>query len=391
LVLFLSLLAVVLLFAYLISLLMLMESYRDIPKLDGQPDIPLPKDLPLVSVILPVRNEEKNIPVCLGALVRQDYPRLEVIIIDDHSTDRTSEIVRSFQQTHDQIKLISGKPLPDGWAGKVYALSQGAAVARGDYLIFVDADTELAPDGVRKTMACALQRSADLLTIIPKLECRSFWEKVIQPIMAQLILVWFPAKAINDPNSPVAAANGPFLLFKRESYEKIGGHAALKGIVVEDMALAAKIKEHKMRISYVLAKDAMRLRMYSGFKQLWNGWSRNFYVGLNRNAGLAVAAVFGISLFFILPWLMIPISLGWLLAKGWSLSVFTMMLLWTGVCLAALTARWALHTFYDIDTSHALLQPLGALVTIGMVLNSTWKGIMGKNVPWRDRGYRPST
>lgn len=378
-------LAAVLVFGWLVAILRLADVYRALPKPGRLPASQLTGPWPRVSVLIPARNEEANIGALLSSVLAQQYTACEVIVLDDHSTDRTSDIVRGYQKEYPTVRLASGRPLPSGWTGKIHACAQAAELATGDWLLFLDADIRLEPDGLRRAMVFAEQERSDLFTLFPRLEYGCFWEALVQPIMALSILIWFPVEALNDPASPVASANGPFMLFRRAAYEAIGGHAALQGVVVEDLTLAKRIKENKRRLTYVLGTDMARLTMYESLRRLWNGWSRNFYVGLEKRAGLAMAAALGVFVSLLLPALVLIGGGGWWLLTGQLPAVF--LALWAGVWLVAWTHRYALRLLFDLAPNHAALYPLGAVLVIGMIINSTWKGLRGQNIPWRGRDY----
>src|SRR5512146_529796 len=211
---------------------------------------PSPTDAPLISVCVPARNEERNIRACVESILAQDYPNFEVIILDDRSTDATSEILRgiavqtipaSFRK-NDRLKVISGSDLPKGWAGKPHALFQASAAARGDWLCFVDADTFLAPETLSACYAKAIETQADMFTIMTRQIMGSFWEKVVMPIVMTALSVGFSPRRVNDPTQKDAIANGQFILIKRSVYDAIGGHERIKHQIVEDKAIAEQVK-----------------------------------------------------------------------------------------------------------------------------------------------------
>ena len=382
-----SLIAAFMVFAWLVALLAMADVYRLLPKPGQWPASALVGPWPRLSVIIPARNEEKNIGPLLESVFLQEYPDLEVIVLNDHSTDRTAEIVAGFQAGRPGLRIVEGSPLPPGWAGKIHACRQAAALATGEWLLFLDADMRLEPECLKRSVAFARAEGSDLFTVIPKMEYDTFWEAVVQPIMALAIMIAFPAKALNDPESSVAAANGPFLLFRREAYEAIGGHAALEGVVVDDLALARRIKAHKKRLTYALGNDMARLRVFEGLRHLWDGWSRNIYVGLGNRAYLGIAAALGVFAFLI--WPLVAIALNASHAIAGRPGAGAELALWAVVVLATLTCRRALSVLFGLASEWALLYPLGAVLVIGMILNSTWKGFRGQAIAWRGRGYSP--
>ena len=375
----------------LASLVYMMGVAEAVPRLGpgSYPDAPFPA--PLVSVIVPARNEEARIGDLLRSLLGQAYPALEIIVVDDRSTDRTAEVVREISGNDDRVRLINGEGLAKGWLGKPHAIWQGTRYARGTYLCFIDADGRLHPQCIRQAVACSEAYGADLLTIGMRLECPSFWERAIQPLIVQMILMWFPADKVNDPHSEAASANGPFLLFRRQAYDAIGGHASIRNEIVDDLVLAQKIKKTGHRLVWALAPELMEIRMYQGFKDIWEGWSKNFYKSMGERLWLALVAAVGIAWFFVLPWALALLSLGWLIMRGWDTLLFSLL----AICLATLMVakiirRW-MSMVYKIPDRGLVFQPLGALVVIGILFNSTVRTRLGKGVRWKGRVYPGGT
>src|SRR5216683_2173696 len=191
---------------------------------------------PVVSIIVPARNEEANIAACLESLVAQSGIPYEIIVIDDDSTDRTAEIARSFPK----VKLIPAGPLPDNWTGKNNAMSAGAKAAntKTKWLLFTDADTVHQPGSLARVVAEAEQHGAALLSYSPQQEVHGFWEKAVMPVIFAELATTYPPQAVNDPTSPIAAANGQYLMISREAYDAIGGHTTIAADLLEDVALA---------------------------------------------------------------------------------------------------------------------------------------------------------
>ncbi|PYX05449.1 MAG: glycosyl transferase [Acidobacteria bacterium] len=224
-----------------------------------------------VSVIVPARNEEASLGACLESLTRQIGVRFEVIVVDDGSTDRTGEIARSFTG----VQVIDAGPLPEGWTGKNNAMASGAKIAKGKWLLFTDADTVHSPTSLARGLTEAELRQAQLLSYSPEQELRGFWQKAVMPVIfAELAKTYRPSE-VSDPNSPAAAANGQYLLIWREAYDAVGGHAAVNGKLLEDVALARIVKSSGRRIFFRYGKDVVRTRMYRNFTQLCEGWKKN--------------------------------------------------------------------------------------------------------------------
>ena len=225
--------------------------------------------LPEISVIIPARNEEACLADCLTSLVGQAGPAYEIIVVDDHSTDGTRAIAAGFP-----VKLISADELPQGWNGKCNAAWSGARVAKGKWLLFTDADTRHAPNSIAAGLQEAQETSADMLSYSPRQEVRGFAERALMPVIFAELATTYPPKDVCDPNSPVAAANGQYLLVRREAYDAVGGHAAVATTLLEDVALAKRLKQAgftlRLRVS-----DTVSTRMYRSFPQMWEGWTKN--------------------------------------------------------------------------------------------------------------------
>lgn len=226
---------------------------------------------PEVSIIVPARNEEVCLWDCLRSLVVQDGVGFEIIVVDDSSTDRTREIAESFPG----VRVISPEPLPPGWTGKNNALVAGVKAARGRWLLFTDADTVHLPRSLARALAEAKEHRADLLSYSPEQIAVTFWEMAILPVVFAELAREYSPKKVSDPQSTLAAANGQYILVRRDAYETIGGHEAVAADLLEDVALARMMKQSDKKIRFRYAADAVRTRMYRNFRQLREGWTKN--------------------------------------------------------------------------------------------------------------------
>ncbi len=224
-----------------------------------------------VSVIVPARNEEARLGACLESLVRQPEVPFEVIVVNDGSTDRTREIASGFAG----VRVIDAPPLPPGWVGKNNAVAAGARESRGEWLLFTDADTVHLPGSLRRSLAEAQKHGASLLSYSPEQVLKGFWQHALMPVIfAELASTYRPAE-VSNPKSAVAAANGQYLLISREAYDAVGGHAALAGELLEDVALARAVKRSGRKIFFRYGPDAVRTRMYRNFADMREGWTKN--------------------------------------------------------------------------------------------------------------------
>ncbi len=353
--------------------------------------VPPPANAPLISVCIPARNEEQNIRNCVEAVLAQDYPNIEVIVLDDRSTDSTLTQLTKIASRDSRLLPISGSDLPAGWAGKPHALYQTSASARGEWLCFVDADTFLKPNCLSSCYAKAIETEADLFTTMNQQILGSFWEKVVMPLVMTALSVGFSPRKVNDPNKRDAVANGQFIMIKRSIYNLIGGHEKVKDQIVEDKAIAEQVKWNGHRLIVADGMQVLSTRMYTSLPTMWEGWTKNIYLGLRDHPGMLLLGAFGATLALIAA-IFLPIwpILGglWFLNGGGLLAVaviFQALLVW-GV-LIYMRARVA--SKMNISAWYALTIPLGAGVFAAMMLASAWKILSGQGVTWRGRKYHP--
>lgn len=241
------------------------------------------RDKPEVSVIVPARNEAACLGDCLRSLAAQECVSYEIIVVDDHSTDATREIAASFP-----VQVIASDPLPVGWSGKCNAAWSGARVAKGKWLLFTDADTKHAANSIATGLREAIECDAGLLSYSPKQEVHSFAERALMPVVFAELAKTYRPKEVSDPASPAAAANGQYLLIRREVYDAVGGHAAVAGAILEDVELARGVKRAGHKLQFRLA-DVVRARMYRSFPVMWEGWTKNLALLFPHPARLAFA------------------------------------------------------------------------------------------------------
>ncbi len=346
----------------------------------------LAKPLPRISVIIPARNEERNIRRSVEALLAQTYPNFELIVVDDRSTDRTRAILAELQRTSQKLKLIEGGQLPEDWAGKPHALFQGAQAAEGSWLCFIDADTFARPELLASTLECARSLQADMFTILTEQELGGFWEKVILPLVFTALSFGFPARQVNDPTQPDAIANGQFILIRRQVYEAVGGHAAVRERIDEDKGLAEVVKRSGYRLLVADGRQVATTRMYTSLADMWEGWTKNIYLGMQDRQGLLLfGAIVGLIAALALPFWLIGGIIWTLAGGGWlaGLVALEAAILWAYLLWQRFQASQAFH----ISRWYALILPLGALVFTAMMVASAYKVLSGQGVTWRGRRY----
>jgi glycosyltransferase involved in cell wall biosynthesis len=238
----------------------------------------------VVSVIVPARDEEACLGVCLESLAAQSGVRFEIIVVDDASTDHTREIALSFPS----VRVVNAGPPPPGWSGKNNAMVAGAEVARGVWLLFTDADTVHKPGSLARAVAEARQRAAVLLSYSPEQEVHGFWEKAVMPVIFGELAATYQPSQVSDPRAPAAAANGQYILILREAYDAVGGHAAVSTSLLEDVALARAVKSSGRKVFFRYGADGVRTRMYRSFTQLREGWTKNLALLFPSPARLAL-------------------------------------------------------------------------------------------------------
>ena len=350
---------------------------------------PPPPDAPFISACVPARNEERNIRACVESILAQDYPNFEVIVLDDRSTDTTNEILIDIAARSARLKIIHGSDLPKGWAGKPHALFQASAAARGDWLCFVDADTFLSSETLSSCYAKAIETNADMFTIMTFQILGSFWEKVVMPIVMTALSVGFSPRKTNDPTSKDAIANGQFILIKRSVYDAIGGHKSVKDQIVEDKAIAEQVKWSGYRLIVANGYSIAKTRMYTSLPEMWEGWTKNIYLGLSDQPSLMLLGAFGAFLLLVAA-LILPLwpllGIFWYLhGGGWlALMVILKSLVFWSI---AIYARARVAVGMRISPWYALTFPMGAAVFAAMMFASAWKVVSGKGVTWKGRLY----
>lgn len=362
-----------------------------------------------LTVVVPAYNEAANIAACLTSLLGSEDPcgDWQVLLVDDRSSDATlaiaEEAAGACGATEPRFSLLDAGPRPVGerWVGKNWACSRAMEQVVSEWVLFVDADLRLQPATLRRALAQATMDGADLLSLAPRLSCGCLAEWLVQPIMASLLGLGFPIEAANDPASAVAFAAGPFMLFRRSAYLAIGGHRALAAEVVEDLALARRIKQGGHRLRYLLALDGLELRMYSDFASLWEGWTKNWLLGLDGDVARALAASSVVLLMFSGPWLLAAVAA--LLAAGLAPVGFAPMgfapvglpgqrlvllaalaLGLAGIGLQLVLRLWIRRQF-QLPISFWWLMGAGGLVVAAIGPVSVWRTLSGRGWTWKGR------
>ena len=336
----------------------------------------------MVSIILPVRNQANTVSECVSSLVELQYGKKEIIVIDGNSIDNTRKVLESFGN---RIKVVEEGPLPQGWVGKNWACHLGYKQATGDLLMFTDGDSVHSRDSLTRTVSFIEETKADLVTLAPAAILRTFWEKLLQPPIFWLIMMFVGGKWVNDDNKPRwALGNGQYMLFKRAAYEKVGGHAAVRNRIAEDYSLGRLVKAQGLKLRMVTASDSFGVRMYSSLPEIWRGWRKNFYsVSGNHPLFRATYRLLLLFTFLVLPFGVL--GYGLYLAPTNPLNVylaaglFMAFFLWLGLIILDRSIR--------VNPVYALLLPLAITIYIGIGLDSTVRGALGMGFFWKGRVY----
>jgi chlorobactene glucosyltransferase len=325
---------------------------------------PSSPEAPLISVLIPARNEAGVIAQTVRSLLRQEYPHFEVIVLDDNSSDNTAILAQQAAAGDARLQIINGAALPNGWGGKNWACHQLSQAANGDYLLFTDADVQW-QDGALRAVVNTLQHShADLLTVWSTQITETWSERLVVPLMAFVILGYLPHLAVNHTSSTAfAAANGQCMGFRRKAYQRIGGHEAVKREIVEDIRLAQRIKRAGLQLRMADGNRLVTCRMYNGWEAVRNGYAKNIIAGYGSLWGLTAGTLFHWAL-FLLPALTFVYGL---IVQNTPLIQWSAAWLTLGILTRALTAAATHQRAQD-----ALLMPVSVLLMTRIALQAVW-------------------
>jgi chlorobactene glucosyltransferase len=353
------------------------------------------KNIPLVSIIVPARNEERNIRRCVESLLEQSYENYEVIVVDDGSTDDTPHILENIIQTHPHSNRLWVQrlrdELPEGWAGKPHAIHAGVQESHGEWLLFTDADTWHAPNALQCALTSARDTGSDLYSLGTGQELPGFWEKVMMPMAYLGISMMYPINKVNDPLSPIAIANGQFILIRRSVYDMLGGYARpeLRNTLLDDRDLARTIKQQGFRLKLEDGRDLVHVQMYHGLGEAWRGWRKNAFLGSRGGVAFVILQLIGLPMVAIVPFLL-PL-LAWISRRG---PVRGKVITSSEVGAAALLELGPLLAYHiSIDRElkvpwyYAFAYPLAAFLFEGILAQSAWRVLLHKGVDWRGRQY----
>lgn len=267
-----------------------------------------------VSVLIPARNEEQNIASCLQSVCLQSHSILEIIVLDDKSTDRTANIVEEYSQKDSRVKLINGLQLPEGWLGKNWACHNLSLHANAEKLLFIDADVRLGKNAIKFALNIMRKENVNMLSVFPTQLIENWYTNLVTPLMNWILLAFLPLrKVLTSSNKAFTAANGQFILINRNDYLLLGGHEKVRAKVVEDMEIARAIKQQGKKIITMLGDSSVYCKMYSSFKDAVNGFSKNFFPGFNTNYLFFFLMLLLIQFTFLTPFVLVFVKLEYFL------------------------------------------------------------------------------
>lgn len=322
---------------------------------------------PMVSVLIPARNEENNIENCINSISNQKYPNFEVIILDDESTDNTYKIISKYNN----IKLLKGKPLEKGWIGKNWACYQLSQAAQGEILIFTDADNTYENNAITNTVAYMQKFNLAMLSAFPEQKMTTFSEKLIIPLIDLMIYSFFILwSSLYVRNYIFSAANGQWLAIKQSIYNKYNGHKAIKNKIVDDTEMSRMIKKNGERTLTLSGKGIIYGKMYSNIDQIWSGLSKNLFGLTGNNIFIFITLSLVLILSTIAPYVLIFLSFSYLL-----LTVLILNIIWRFI----LSYNYRSNALISV-----ILHPISIIILITIGINSIYVTKKGK-INWKDR------
>jgi len=326
-----------------------------------------------VSILIPARDEEANIGSAVRDALAQDAVELEVVVLDDGSTDRTADIVAKLAAEDPRVRLVEGADLPEGWIGKQHACARLAEHATGDWLLFQDADVRLAPDAALRLVAYGEARGVDLLSGIPRQVTRTLGERLIIPVIHFVLLGYLPMLGVRFSASPAFAAGvGQLMLMRAQTYRNVGGHGATRARIHDGMALAQLFRRQGHRTDLMDLTSLARCRMYDSFRDTWNGFAKNVHEGMGSPGAIGPWTVLLLG-GHVVPWI------GLFFADGRAFELFL------GAVMLSMAARFVLMARFAQDGLGALAHPVGVALTVAIQWYGLARWAMKRPVAWKGR------
>lgn len=345
-----------------------------------------PETVPLVSVVIPAKDEEDHIESALQSVQNSEYPNLEIIIVNDRSSDRTPEIIERIAREDPRVRYLSVTHLPAGWTGKTHALFAGARLASGDLFLFSDADTDLDPTAICRAVNHLIRNKLHMLSLYPQFKERRFSENAVYPHLALGLSSVYPPKVVNDPGKPGALASGCFILITKEAYERVGTWENFRAEITEDIALSKSVKAKGLNLHVMRARHLVRTVPFSGLSEVCRFWKRTFYGGLERSIPLvfrlftnyvALTVLFAVNIFAVL-------------------SLFSGYQTWPLLALTALSTAASVmvmipYGFVVRDEGgscwYGLSAPLGIAISVWVAATALFAIVFRRGIDWRGSTY----
>ncbi len=340
------------------------------------------KSPPLVSILIPARNEEFNIKRCINSLIKQDYPNIEILALDDNSGDNTPLIVKKLEKKDSRVKLIVGKPLKGGWLGKSYACWQLSKYAKGKYLVFTDADTLHFKNSISSIIGCLIHNNLDGLSVIPRQIMVNLHERMVITWVHFGILSLFPLLLMKKTKNPLfSTANGQCLLFKKEVYKKIGGHRSIRTKILEDIHISKQVKRCGYKFMIFDGSKNIHCRMYRRFGELITGFSKFMFAAFDFHTFTLAVVILIISALYLFPFILFPLGI---LIFDWPNAVINLIIIQIFIILLM---RIIMAIRLKGRVSDTFLHPLSMVYLILICINSVFQTKLGRGVRWKDRRY----
>ncbi len=343
-----------------------------------------------VTMIVPARDEAHNIGAWVRDARRQTHRAQRIIVADDCSADATAQMALEAADGDERVEVRRFGPPPPGWIGKTWAAHSAASLARSQWLLFSDADVRMAPDAVSSALHAAQGCRADAFSMSATLECGTWWERQIMPAVAALIFSAIPAFLVNDDSARAALLAGGFLLARREAYERVGGHGSVRGSIAEDRDLAERFKAFGYRIRLLDGSELVRVRMYEGLSQMWEGWRKNFYEGARRNPLIAAASIAASIAMLVVPLPVLVFLSVRCMVRPWSPAERRLAV----VCTACVASTALVRVVRDraigfrTDAMSILATPVGGAFAAAVMAASAWRIMSGRGQRWKGRTIR---
>ncbi len=340
------------------------------------------KNPPLISILIPARNEAGNISICLKSLLKQDYPNLEIIVLNDNSTDGTSKVVKVIAEKDNRVRLVEGAPLEDGWIGKNFASHQLAKYAKGEYFIFTDADTLHFPKTISSAFGALITTKVDALSIYPRQIMVTFAERMTVPIINIALQCFIPFILIKKSKSPLfCTAIGQFMMFKREAYEKIGGYESIKGNMVDDIQISKRVKKSGYKFMVFDGRNTIYCRMYKSLKGVIIGLAKSIYPAFNGNIVALFSFTGLLTATLLIPFMLLPLGA---FLFDWPVAIIRLIIFQIIIVLAIKTIFAIKYKQRMLDI---LLSPVSMAIMDALIFVSFFQAKYGEGLSWKGRVY----